>query len=204
MAHRNVSWRAVVFLLFLVACRRPESVGSAAEHYNPDESSVAFELQPLPRENDSERWLCTYASQGKTARFRIELGPANASDTNVASEFNFRFGEGRFVPEAGSEPSVLTADLGRALQAKSLPRPAPKKVVVPFTFVILGENLSQDRNGGFGATFCGWTAMKIFLGEGDDEGQVFLNVDPKMRIGQFSMKEPEYGDLVLAELAKVL
>jgi len=46
--------------------------------------------------------------------------------------------------------------------------------------------------------------MKIFIGEGDDEGQVFVNTNPVMRKGQFSIKDEEYGDIVLARLATVL
>jgi len=46
--------------------------------------------------------------------------------------------------------------------------------------------------------------MKIFIGEGDQEGEVFLNFNLAIRKGQLSMKDPDYGDLVLRELAKVL
>ena len=33
---------------------------------------------------------------------------------------------------------------------------------------------------------------------------MFLNLNPKIRKGQVSMKDPDYGDLVLGQLAKVL
>jgi hypothetical protein len=42
------------------------------------------------------------------------------------------------------------------------------------------------------------------FGEGDQESEVFLNIHPAIRKGQFSMKDPDYGDLVLKELAQVL
>ena len=65
--------------------------------------------------------------------------------------------------------------------------------------------MSQATGGGFGAKPPGnWTAIKIFLGAGDQEGEVFLNLNPKIGKGQFSMKDAEYGELVLTELAKVL
>jgi hypothetical protein len=79
------------------------------------------------------------------------------------------------------------------------------KITVPFTFAIIGENLSQARGGGFNTKPGGnWTAIKIFLGEGDQEGEVFLNLNPRTKRGQFSMKDPNHGDLVLVERAKVL
>ncbi len=46
--------------------------------------------------------------------------------------------------------------------------------------------------------------MKILIGEGNREAQVFLNINPKIRKGQFSIQNPDDGDLLLAELAKVL
>ena len=44
--------------------------------------------------------------------------------------------------------------------------------------------------------------MKIFFG--DDEAEVFLNANPVSGKAEFSIKDPDYGDQVLAELAKVL
>jgi hypothetical protein len=46
--------------------------------------------------------------------------------------------------------------------------------------------------------------IKLFFGEGDGESEVFLNLNPTLRQGQFSIKDSDYGDAVLAELAKVL
>jgi hypothetical protein len=46
--------------------------------------------------------------------------------------------------------------------------------------------------------------MKIFIGKGDQEGQVFLNLNPVSSGGQFSIKDSEYGDIVAARLAEVL
>lgn len=99
----------------------------------------------------------------------------------------------------------MLAYLEKALQAKNRHLPTAKKTGVPFTYASFGDNLSQAVGGGFSASRPGnWTAIKLFLGQGDQEGEVFLNINPKFRKGQFSMKDPDYGDLVLTELAKVL
>jgi len=198
-------WKMATLLLLLMGCGRKETAASVAEPYLPDQDSVGFELEPLQGGNGSQQWIGTYTSQGKTARFRIEFGAATPSDTNAGKDLDIKFGRGRFTPEVGSDSSVLLADLQKALQAKTQPRPAVIRASVPFTFANIGENLSQTAGGGFAAEPPGhWTTLKLFLGEGDQEGEVFLNLNPKIRKGQFSIKDPDYGDLVLVELAKVL
>jgi hypothetical protein len=46
--------------------------------------------------------------------------------------------------------------------------------------------------------------MKIFIGDGEDESEVFLNFNPVSRKAQFSEKDVDYGDTVLAKMATVL
>jgi hypothetical protein len=177
---------------------------STVEPYLPDEASVGFKLEPVKAGDRSRHWIGVYESKGKTARFGIEFGPVLASGT-AATEFNIRSGEGRFVPEPESDSTLLLLDLQRALQAKAQHPPVPRKAPVSFDYAIIGDKLSQSRGGGFNTKPPGnWTAIKLFLGEGDAEGELFLNINSKTAMGQFSMKDADYGDLVLAELAKVL
>ena len=191
--------------LFVAGCNRSEPRGSVAEPYLPGDASVAIELEPLQGGEAPQQWIGTYASQGKIARFRIELGPAKSSPGKTAADFSIKSGEGRFIPEAGSDSSVLLNDLQKALQAKTHPLSPLSRTSVPFTYANIGDNLSQAAGGGFSAKPPGnWTALKLFLGQGEHEGEVFLNINPKIKKAQFSMKDPDYGDLVLAELAKVL
>ena len=105
----------------------------------------------------------------------------------------------------GSDASVLLADLKQALEAKTIPTAPPRVKSLPFTFVNLGDGLSQISGGGFDANPPGnWTAMKIFMGEGAQESEVFLNINPVIKKGQFAIKDQDYGDLAISELAKVL
>lgn len=178
--------------------------GGIVEPYVPDSSSVGFDIEPAKSGNGSSQWLATYASQGKTARFRIELAPAQGSD-KPASNISIKFGKGRFVAEPGSDSSVLLADLKKALEAKKLPAKVQRSGTLPFTYAILGENHSQTSDGSFTGNSPGhWTAMKLFLGDGDEEAEVFLNLNPVAKKGQFSIKDPDYGDNLLKYLAKVL
>jgi len=122
-----------------------------------------------------------------------------------SEDFDARQGQGRFLVEPGSDASVLLQDLKKALGAKVLPKKVRRRSSLSFVYVSFGDNESQAPNGGFNFIPPGhWTPMKIFIGEGDDEGQVFVNTNPVMRKGQFSIKGEEYGDIVLARLATVL
>lgn len=112
-------------------------------------------------------------------------------------------GHGKFVSLPGSDAAVFVADLARALQARKAPSNVKRVDALAFDYVILGENQSRSRDGGFSDSPKGdWTATKIFLG--DDQGEVFLNLNPTSKKAEFSIKDSEYGDFVVAELAKVL
>jgi hypothetical protein len=176
-----------------------------AEHYIPVPGSVGFDIERLPSDASAQHWLATYGSKGKTAKFRIELGPSKPLEDKESKDFNIKQGKGRFLAEPGSDASVLLADLKNALDAKKFPAKVQRARDLPFVFVSLGQNQSQDASGGFNDQPPGhWTPIKLFIGEGEQEGEVFLNVNPVIKKGQFSIKDAEYGDIVLAQLARVL
>jgi hypothetical protein len=151
-----------------------------------DPGTVNFDIAALPGE---QRWEATYTSQGKTAKFIVELGAGKAAENSPLP--NLKFGQGRLVAVKGSDASSLLEELKRALEAKQLPANVVRAPSVTFTYADLGE---QDH----------WRMIKLFFGEGDGESEVFLNLNPTLRKGQFSIKDSDYGDAVLAELAKVL
>jgi hypothetical protein len=143
-------------------------------------------------------WLATYTEGGKTARFRIQFGP-------IKSSSGVGFGNGKFVAESGSDASTFLLSLKKALEAKTLPNRVEKVRELPFQLAVIGDKLSRAPNGagGFNAQPAGdWTATKIFLAGG--EAEVFLNTNNILSKAEFSIKDPDYGDQVLAELAKVL
>jgi hypothetical protein len=149
--------------------------------------------------------MATYRAKGRTAKFRVEFGLPKPGGANDSKDFPIKVGEGRFVSERGSDASVLLVDLKKGLEAKTLPSKVQRLESIPFTFANIGENLSQAANGGFNTEPPGnWTAIKIFIGEGEKEAELFLNINQVTRKGQFSIKDSDYGDLALAQLAKVL
>jgi len=193
-------------LVNLSACHWHTSTqGPAAEPYIADSYSVGFDIAPIQSGNGAMQWLATYASQGRIARFKIELDAASAGDSKDSS--NFKFGKGSIQAVPGSDASVLLTALEKALEAKRLPAHVQRSGSLPFTYAILGENQSQISGGGFNDKPAGhWTAMKIFIGSGEenDNGEVFLNFNSATGRAQFSEKDSGYGDFVLAKLATVL
>jgi hypothetical protein len=175
-----------------------------AEVYIPDANSVGFDIAPALEPNVSI-WIGTYRSQGKTARFRFELGPSKTSDYPFPN-YRVTSGNGEFTLVNGSENDVLLNDLKIALEAKKLPTRVTRLAELPFTYATFGEHESQaPGHGGFNDKPRGhWTVSKIFIGEGKHECEFFLNFNPIMKKGQFSIKDPDCGDEILEQLAKVL
>jgi hypothetical protein len=192
-------------LLFGCNLSPPRTQEPVAEHYISVPGSVGFDIERLPSDGSGQHWLATYISKGKTAKFRIELGVPKPLNDKESRDFDVQQGEGKFVSVPGSDASVLLADLKNALEAKRFPAKIQRAGDLPFVFVSFGQNESQDASGGFNAQPPGhWTPIKLFIGEGEQEGQVFLNLNPVIKKGQFSIKDAEYGNIVLAYLARVL
>lgn len=207
MIGRSFIYFLAVTLVATSACNSPSirPQEQTEEHYILVPGAVGFDIEQLPSDGSAQHWLATYISKGKTAKFRIELGPPKALEDKESKDFNVKQGEGRLLAEPGSDASVLLADLKNALEAKKLPVKVQRARDLPFVFVSFGENQSQASGGGFNASPPGhWTPIKLFIGKGEQEGQVFLNLNPVIKKGQFSIKDSDYGDIVLAQLARVL
>lgn len=192
-----------MLLVCASACRQHQSDSQYAvvETYVGTSFSVVFDIAPLPSVNGSTLWLAIYTSQGKVAKFRIEIG----SVTSVGPGPRIKSGTGTISAEPGSDGSVLLADLKKALEAKNLPKRIQRSSGLPFTYAIFRENQSRTSDGGFNDNPIGnWTAMKIFIPSGNDVGEVYLNFNPVIRKAEFSEKDSGYGDMVLNKLATVL
>jgi len=205
MTPKLVTHLLALSLLATSGCTRPTRQGRTAEAYVPDSGSVAFDIKPFKGHNGSIRLEATHESRGKLAKFTIEFGPAHNIDSKDPKDFPIGTGQGRFLAESGSDAVALLADLKKALEAKTVPANIRRVKELPFTYVNLGDNLSQAPGGGFNTTPPGdWTAIKIFIVEGEQEAEVFVNFNTAIGKGQFSIKDPDYGDLVLKQLATVL
>lgn len=194
----------MALLMSLAACSQNSSQPAdiKAEPSGAYEGSVPFDIRAIDNASGPRQWLATYVTAGKTAKFRIELGPGRSGD-DQDKILHVSFGKGRFLREPGSDASAFLVDLKKSLEAKTVPNKVDRVAALPFEFVILGENQSRTSDGGFNTKPPGdWMAMKIFLAGG--EGEVFLNLNTVANKAEFSVKDAGYGDIVLAELAKVL
>lgn len=201
---------AVITLVGGFACRRGTTPSAKpADPPLPKDNpySVFFKIQEVGRQQltdgDEIIWLATHESQSGVARFKIRIALKKATgDLPVA------FSRGAFLREKDSQPAGFLKLVATALEATDERKAKPKVDSLEFMAAMLGENLSRGSGpdlfaGGFTSTPAGnWIATKVFVADG--EGEFFLNLNPKEGIGEILMKDPEYGDIVLAELERVL
>jgi hypothetical protein len=144
---------------------------------------------------------CTYQAGGKTAKFRLQFKETG----RFIGQFPVALAEGKFVAVAGSDNSVLLEDLKKALEAKRVPKRVSRVAELPFDAAILGEKQSRSPSGSYTYKPPGdWTAMKIFLPRDGDDGEVYLNLNPVAGKAEFTIKDSDYGDYLLKQLARVL
>ena len=153
------------------------------------------------RSDNSQLFDCTYQARGTTARFRIQisLGEMSGKDFPTASA------TGKFFSVPQSSDANLLLDLEASLDAKHAVNFSHKIPELAFDAVVLGERQSKNPSEGFSSKPPGdWVVTKIFLPKGGDDGEVFFNFNSVLGKGEFSIKDSDYGDYVLGELAKVL
>jgi hypothetical protein len=194
---------AMGLVLMAGRSRKSKDLPALVEPYSPSADSVGFKADPAPPLADGTVvWSAVYTSREGTTRFQIKFGPTKVSKDAPS----IGFGEGSFIAVAGSQSAPLLDALKVALEAKHLPQNVSRAQNLPFTFASLGSDLTRDKDGGFDLKSHGsWTAMKIFLAPSgsQDEAEVFLNLNPSSKMGEFSIKDPDYGDEVLKQLARV-
>lgn len=195
------------FLLSICGCKKPsETTGGrvveAKGAISPDleePPTVVFELKPTSDNDAVLSFDCTYAKKGKIARFGLDFSKGSESgDLKIASA------HGRFRAVANSDSSVLLEDLQKALLAKKLPKVEKRVQELLFDGAVLGQNQSRDDSGFHDKPRGDWVLLKVFLPQGGDDGEFYLNLNPIVGKGEFSIKDEDYGDYVLRELAKVL
>ena len=173
--------------------------------HGDEPTSVLFDLTPSTSSTEASGFRsydCSYPAKGRIARFRLQFKQGH---TIQDEPIPVATGEGKFVAVPSSDNSALLADLRRALQASQVPSHSSRIAELPFSAVVFGEKMSRNADGSYSAKPPGnWIVIKIFLPKDGDQGQVFLNLNPNQGKGEFSLKDSDYGDYLLTELAKVL
>jgi hypothetical protein len=202
---------AALVLMCLSTCKAKKSQPMQPaiwETGRQESNSVFFNIKPEVSPDGIALLDATYSAEGKVAKFKIEISRGKQSGSGTPGDFNLVDGDGAFIAEPGSDPSVMVADLKKALGATKLPLKVKRVDRLGFTYVILGQNQTRGSDGGFnGDTPGNWTAMKIFMPTTDpdeDDCEVFLNLNTQSGQAEFSMKDVLFGNEVLAKLATVL
>lgn len=173
---------------------------------NSDPNSVSFKIQELGRqkvkEGEEVTWLAAHESSAGMARFQIRLILGTPSGDSP-----FFISTGAFISEPGSQYLEFLRQVAKALEAKNIKARKSKIGRLDFTLAVLGQNLSRGSGanllaGGFTSEPRGdWVATKVFVADG--AGEFFLHLNSKEAKGEISIKDPDYGDVVLRELSRV-
>jgi len=89
----------------------------------------------------------------------------------------------------------------------TVPKPfAHQKELKPLFLntAILGQNMSREVNGGFAGQGGGWTATKWFPEHDGRSAEIYFNYNLDTKQGEFSEKDPDYADDLLAIFASAL
>jgi hypothetical protein len=136
-------------------------------------------------------------------KFRLEMLLKTPKEKEL-----FVFSKGAIIREPDRDGTTFLKEVARAIEAKAdLPQKSEHKDRLDFGTTILG--MAQSRHGNnniIGGCFASdppgnWIAFKLFLADGD--GEIYLNINPVIGQGEFSLKDPDYGEVVLRELATV-
>jgi len=140
-------------------------------------------------------WLGTYDAGGKRAIFEIDLGVL--SDRKTMS-----VGSGRFISQPNSDASALLFALKKAVEASSIPEHSKRVTDLPFDFVVLGVHESKTDSGFSTQPPGDWLTLKLFFG--NDDGEMYLELNPTTGEAEFEEKDDSYGDYLVSVLQKVL
>jgi len=199
---------------FLVACsqapRGPATTGAAASpeaaamSKSPSEHRLApaqFHLAASESADGSRRYVAT-TDDTPSCKFELRHGPSQASGSGL-----FSFAKLSVHRHSGSSCTEFLRRVAKEVSFSGrLPRPAAADELM-CSIAVLGTNQSRFEEPEIGASFSStppgnWTAAKLFLADG--EGEVFLNLNERDGVGEFSIKDEDYAAVVITELAKVL
>jgi hypothetical protein len=190
-----------VSLVVLICCSCAQSRRGVPSAAGKEQKAAASEqLRP------GEFWVSDLGSTAEgAARYLASTGEnPGACRFEVLIE---KSSKAALVRRSGSDCTTFLAALAKQLAfSGELPRPAHVDRLGA-SIAILGTHQSRSDEGEIAGGFTSkppghWTATKLFLAGG--AGEVFMDIDARDGIGEFSIKDEDYATVVVTELAKVL
>jgi hypothetical protein len=108
------------------------------------------------------------------------------------------------VPDRGEGVKLLDC-ISRSFKQKSPPE-RKQQPLEPWKFntAVLGDGMKREPQGGFSGQGGGWSATKWFLEREGFSAEVFFNYNLKEMKGDFSEKDPDYREDLLAVMAIIV
>jgi len=222
--HRHL---ALLFFVFLFAGCGKTPIPQAPMNDNPKEPLVELRIGEDPdevrhlsfkivaiQENQKPSNTAPYHANGGDWTFfdcQARSDPTVVFTVGVVSKTNaenltFGWGEAVLIVKDQGAGSRFVELFAKSFAGK-LPT-AVKRVHVPgplrIKTAILGQSMQREAKGGFSGKRGGWTAIKWFLDFVGFSGEVFFNFDLSNQEGEFSEKDPDYADDLLAILSSAL
>lgn len=165
---------------------------------------LPFKIAPMPDGTDAETLalMALYGEGGNQTKFLIEIQGPRKKDGSADPDTPISFSHGEFRHVASSHPARFFEQLANTLSADSPIFSDAKQEKLPFDIAFLGPPTMRLPGGGFGGGPGDWYATKLFLAEGAAE--VYFNFNLTSGEAEFSMKDEDYGNVVLSELSKVI
>ena len=196
-------WLAgIPILSSLIGCAGNTSAPEESVSY-PGSFRIKETASTVEAEGTRIIWLATAARGTKSAHFRIEL---LLKPQKVGQLFDFT--KGALIREEESDGTWFLTELSEVLGATIAPQKVSPAARLEFDASVLGTSLTrQSGPDQFAGMFTSnppgnWIAIKIFVANGD--GEFFLNLNSTDGRGEISLKDEDYGDAVVRELATIL
>ena len=159
--------------------------------------------EEAPFHEDGGDWTFLECQAEKDAEVILTVG---VKSKKTSGDVPIAWGEAILIVEDKEAGGTFLSLFGKSFPGKS-PSPSdqqyePKPLRIDTA--VLGQGLHREPQGGFSGKAGGWTATKWFPEFDGRSGEIFFNYNLAKRKGEFSEKDAEYADSLLALFAAAL
>ena len=182
------AWRVVALSIVVGSCTRSE--------LTPFPGGADRVPLAMRRVGDSV-WELSYRTQHGESRLRVR-----PQIRTVPDSIPFASATWTLYAVPGYSPRTLLSALATAHGTPDTVILTSPRDSLRLDVSLLAVDAARNSEGAFGRAGTGsWIAAKLFFA--DDEGEVYLNLNPARNEAEFGVKDPEYGPVVLRELGRL-